>query len=248
MYLLLFPVMTVSVGKENGSTASRAVEKNLVYGVGHALFLLCVVFYFVTSVVFFYKVALLGLLATLMLEVYSTCMAASSIADALFSSESTPYFYLSLLLYILPASSIPLLPLGLQSLLHLNAFARAKLASMPWWSQVASYSTQLLALRPLLLDVTAHLELVVLPMLLFSIFSSGLALPVVYGSFLRWQYFVSTRTRNSVRVWDETATKLVESPNCPRQVRKVYGNVQGMLKKWMKTQGVQMNRSASKAK
>ncbi|PJF17132.1 hypothetical protein PSACC_03076 [Paramicrosporidium saccamoebae] len=240
--------MTVSAGKDSGSTAARAVEKNTVYGAGHAIFLLGSILYFVTSGVFFYKVALLGLLATLMLEVYSTCMTATSIADALFSSESTPYFYLSLLLYILPPNSILLLPLALQSMLHLNAFARARLSSMAWWSQVAPYSTQLLALRPLLLDVTAHLELVVLPMLLLSIFSSGLALPVVYGSFLRWQYFVSPRTRSTVGVWDETATKLVENPHCPRQVRKVYGNVQGMLKKWMKTQGVQMNRSASKAK
>lgn len=241
--------MTVASGKEGSNTSSpntNSIEKNLLWGAGHAVFLSCSLLYFVSSATFFYKLALLGLLSSLMVEIYRTCLTTAPLAEVLFSSTSTPYFYLALLLYILPAASVPLAPLAIMSLLSLNSFARANLTQTPWWSQLAAPSSQLLALRPTLMDLASHLELAALPCLLVSIFSTGIALPIVYGSFLRWQYFVSPRTRTVVGVWDEMGTKVTENPNCPKQVRKAYTSMQGAIKKWAKMTASTIPRSKSK--
>lgn len=89
--------------------------------------------------------------------------------------------------------------------------------------------------HPSAMTLATNLELMALPYLLVSIFSVGIVLPLLYLSFLRWQYLVSGRMRMAVRGWDEAITGWTESPSCPRMVRKAYAKLQHVLKSLVKT-------------
>lgn len=228
-----------SAAKGTSTPSPTAIQTNNAWGLGHAVFLIGALFYVITYMSFAYKLALLGLSASLMVEVYRACMATekTSTAEKLFLSESSPYLFLSLLMYILTPSFVLLLPMTIYSMLHLNSFCRINslVTSHPWWRlYLIGPSEQLASLRATLLQLASHMELATFPYLIFSIFSTGITLPIVYASFLRWQYFVSPRMRDTVGMWDEVMTKAMEHPSCPKQVRKAYGNLQGMMKKWAK--------------
>jgi hypothetical protein len=115
------------------------------------------------------------------------------------------------------------------------ARAQPLISQTLWWKQYGqNTSDQLLSIHSAAMDVSTQLEILALPWLIFSIFSTGFILPVAYMSFLRWQYFVQPRMRLVVASWDAVFNRAAEHPSCPKQVRKVYTAVQTMVKKWAK--------------
>lgn len=84
------------------------------------------------------------------------------------------------------------------------------------------------------MTLATNLELLGLPYLLVSIFATGIVLPLLYLSFLRWQYLVSGRMRMAVRGWDEAIIGWTESPACPKMLRRAYAKLQHLLKGFAK--------------
>lgn len=77
--------MNASASVGNGSSGSGSnlhqhsakimLEKNVIWGGGHALFLLSSLLSLITPVAFFYKTALVALCLALIVEVYHICLA-----------------------------------------------------------------------------------------------------------------------------------------------------------------------------
>ena len=134
-----------------------------------------------------------------------------------------------------------LFPLGIHSIYNVTFAARAQplISQTLWWKQYGqNISDQLLSIHSTAMDISAQLEILALPWLILSIFSTGFILPVAYMSFLRWQYFVQSRTRLAVSSWDAMFNRAAEHPSCPKQVRKVYSALQSVIKKWTKVNHV----------
>lgn len=73
-----------------------------------------------------------------------------------------------------------------------------------------------------------------MPWLLLSVLSTGLVLPMLYASFLRWQYFVSPRTRLAFASWDETILRATANPATPPFAKTGYAVFRSSLKRWVR--------------
>jgi hypothetical protein len=143
----------------------------------------------------------------------------------LLSSEAAPYAVLSIILYLMPAVSMPLLPLLVRSLFALVTAARAIPAIVKhrvWRQYGQKPSDQLMAVQSSAMLLSTNLEIAALPWLLVSIFTTGIFLPILYAFFIRWQYAVNMRTRLAIGALDDFITKASAHPQCPPNVRTAY--------------------------
>lgn len=104
----------------------------------------------------------------------------------------------------------------------------------PIWNQyLASPTASLLPFHQQAMYFATQLEILAAPWILFSIFSIGITWPILYLGLIRWQYFVSSRTKIAFTAWDQILTKATEHSSCPKSLRKTYGVIKGILKKWV---------------
>lgn len=92
-------------------------------------------------------------------------------------------------------------------------------------------ATRLLEWQPKILELATHLEVLVAPWLILSVFSSGIILPILWIGFLRAQYLVSPKMRLTISQWNELLERGVQHPSCPKMLRRVYGIMKTTLKK-----------------
>ena len=141
--------------------------------------------------------------------------------------------------------AVLILPLAIYSLYSVISHVRSevRLYQHPLWRQYChGPSEQLVALQSTAMDLATQLEILALPWLLISFLSTGLVLPLVYASYLRWQYMVSGRIRLAFAAWDAMLSRVTENPACPKPMRRFYARLQTYLKKSVRPPVLQASR------
>lgn len=131
-----------------------------------------------------------------------------------------------------------LFPLALSSLVKATQAARQHprfTSYAAWKSHLQPVAERILASSSTILHQSLHLQLALVPWLLFSVFSHGVLPVLVYVGVLRWQYLVDEQMRVVMRTWDAWITTVVEHPTCPKMARRWIGKAQAMVKSWGKS-------------
>lgn len=103
---------SVSARNSSNNTASadgaknKGQERSIIWSTGHATFLLAGLIYFVTSIRYFYRMGMLGLVAAYASFLYRTYLASNkaNAAENVLLSDKMPYLFISLCLYLLSPS------------------------------------------------------------------------------------------------------------------------------------------------
>lgn len=203
-------------------------------GAGNAVFLVLGTVYVLFGGSVLYKLGMLALAAAFFYDTYilfAKINGSKDMIQQVILSESSPYTVLSVALYLLPASSVVLLPLLIRALYSTVMLLRSlpAVTKSQTYRKYAYIGDRLIAVNPQALLIASNIEVAVLPWLLLSVFSTGLIMPLVYFLFIRWQYAVNARTRIAIGAVDDAATKAMAHPSCPPVVRESYSKVRAYL-------------------
>lgn len=128
-----------------------------------------------------------------------------------------------------------MLPLALYSLFALLTHCRMdpRLNQTPTWRMYIGPATeQLVRYQSDAFWIATQMEIVSFVYLIVTLWSTGLALPIGYAAFLRWNYWVSARTRSVWAAWDAIAERGTQDQRCPKIVRRAFHLLQHQIKRW----------------